>query len=159
MTVVLLATDSDSVFAEVDATLASDDWDVLRVRQGADVLPVVQAKDPDLVLLDLQIGAMGGIATCLAIKQEEGAGRLPWRPVALLLDRKDDTFLAHEARCDGSLIKPLDSLRLRRLANSLLADLEPEPANDLAEPVEAPARVQVELGEPESPGTFPGDSS
>ena len=121
MTVVLLASDSDHVFAEVDATLATDDCQVLRVRAGADVLPVILAKDPDLVILDLQIGNMGGIATCLAIRQEEGAMRLTPRPVALLLDRDADVFLAQEARADGWAIKPLGSLRLRKMAKRLLA--------------------------------------
>lgn len=133
MTVVLLATDSDSIFAEVDATLASDDCQVLRVHRGADVLPVVVERSPDLVLLDLQIGSMGGIAACLAIKQEEGAGRLQRIPVGLLLDRNDDRWLAREARSDGWLIKPLDTLRLRRLSKDLLAgethhEGEPAPA-------------------------------
>ena len=117
----LLATDSDSVFAEVDATLASDECEVLRLRRGADVLPAVEARDPDLVILDLQIGSMGGIATCLAIRQEEGALRLDERPVGLLLDRRADVWLAEEARADGWLVKPLDTLRLRRLAKALLA--------------------------------------
>ncbi|MEM7323157.1 MAG: response regulator [Actinomycetota bacterium] len=121
MTVVLLASDSDHVFAEVDATLATDDCQVLRVRAGADVLPVILAKDPDLVILDLQIGNMGGVAACLAIRQEEGAMRLPPRPVALLLDRTADVFLAEEARADGWAIKPLGSLRLRKMAKRLLA--------------------------------------
>lgn len=121
MTVVLLASDSDHVFAEVDATLATDDCEVLRVRKGAEVLPVIEAKDPDLVILDLQIGSMGGIATCIAIRQEEGALRLDERAIALLLDREADVFLAEEAGADGWLIKPLDSLRIRRLAKQLLA--------------------------------------
>lgn len=84
------------------------------------MLPVVRAKNPDLVILDLQIGSMGGIATCLAIRQEEGALRLNERPVALLLDRTADVFLAQESRADGWLIKPIDSLRLRRLSKALL---------------------------------------
>jgi DNA-binding response OmpR family regulator len=82
---------------------------------------VILAKDPDLVILDLQIGNMGGIATCLAIRQEEGAMRLTPRPVALLLDRDADVFLAQEARADGWAIKPLGSLRLRKMAKRLLA--------------------------------------
>lgn len=134
MTVVLLATDSDSVFAEVDATLATDDCEVLRVRRGSDVLPVVVERSPDLVLLDLQIGSMGGIATCLAIRQEEGAARLDPRPVALLLDRSADAWLAQEARSDGWLIKPLDALRVRRLAKALLGGdsfYEGRPAEEL----------------------------
>jgi DNA-binding response OmpR family regulator len=121
VTVVLLATDSGHLYGDVDAALATDDTDVLRVTAGADVLPVCRLRSPDLVLLDLQIGNMGGMATCLAIKQEQGAGRLRRFPVGLLLDRSVDVFMAEQARADGWLIKPIDSLRLRRLATELLA--------------------------------------
>lgn len=124
MTVVLLASDSDHVFAEVDATLATDDCQVLRVRKGEDVIPVILAKEPDLVILDLQIGSMGGIATCIAIRQEEGAMRMTPRPVALLLDRDADVFLAGEASANGWAVKPLGSLRLRKMAKRLLAGEE-----------------------------------
>jgi DNA-binding response OmpR family regulator len=129
VTTVLLATDSDHLFGDVDAALATDETDVLRVKAGADVLPVCRRRHPDLVILDLQIGNMGGIATCIAVKQEQGAGRLRRFPVGLLLDRSVDVFLAQEARADGWLIKPIDSLRLRRLASTLLAgDTSFEPA-------------------------------
>jgi CheY-like chemotaxis protein len=121
VTIVLLATDSDDLFADVDAALASDDTDVLRVKAGADVLAVCAQKSPDLVILDLQIGNMGGIATCIAIKQEQRVERLPEFPVGLVLDRAVDTHLAGEANADGWLVKPIDSLRLRRLASVLLA--------------------------------------
>ena len=116
----LLATDSDAVYNEVDAALASEETPVRRVRAGTDVLPVIQAKEPDLVILDLQIGNMGGIATCLAIRQEEGFDRLMHRPVALLLDRSADVFVAQEARAEGWLVKPLDPLRLRRMVLRLM---------------------------------------
>lgn len=121
VTGILLATDSDALYSEVDACLASDSQQVWRVRKGADVLRTIEVNKPDLVLLDLQIGNMGGIATCLAIRQEEGFNRLSTRPVALLLDRSADVFLAQEAGADGWLVKPLDALRLRRLTMQLLA--------------------------------------
>ncbi len=120
MTDVLLATDSDALFATVDAALANDDTNVYRVRRGQDVLPVVEEKNPDLVILDLQIGNMGGVAACLAVRQEEGMDRLEQRPVALLLDKASDTYIAQQSRADGWLVKPLDPLRLRLLATTLL---------------------------------------
>ncbi len=121
MTVVLLATDSDALFEDVDSALAGEDVSVLRVRAGVDVLPAITAKDPSIVLLDLQIGNMGGIATCIAIRQEEGFDRLAHRPVGLLLDRAADVFVADQARAEGWLIKPIDPLRLRRMMVDLLA--------------------------------------
>ncbi|MEJ5255337.1 MAG: response regulator [Acidimicrobiales bacterium] len=117
---VLLATDADWLFDEVDAALADDETTVYRVRRGVDVVPAIRELEPDLVVLDMQIGNMGGIATCLAIRNEEGADRLPITAVLLLLDRAADVFLARRADADGWLIKPLDALRLRKAAQVLL---------------------------------------
>ena len=119
---VLLATDADWIHEQVDAALAGDDIDVIRVRQGVDVRPVVYDAEPDLVVLDLQIGNMGGIATCMDLRLDESVGKLPHTPVLLLLDREADIFLAERAEADGWIVKPLDPFSLRRAASSLLAN-------------------------------------
>ena len=119
--VVLLATDADQLHDEVDAAIADEDTTVVRVKAGRDVIPAVKQLDPDLVVLDLQIGNMGGMATCLSLRAEEGAGRLERRPVLMLLDRSADVFLARRSDADGWLVKPLDAFRLRRATEALLA--------------------------------------
>ena len=124
MTTVLLATDADWIRDEVDAALADDDTTVSRVRQGVDVLPATSALHPDLVVLDLQIGAMGGIAACFDLRLEEGAQRIDPVKVLLLLDRADDRFLAEHAGADGWMMKPLDGFRLRRAARAVLDGAE-----------------------------------
>lgn len=121
MTTVLLATDADWIFDEVDAALSDEDTIVYRVRRGVDVLPAVRELSADVVILDLQIGNMGGMAACMAIRHEEGAGRLPTTPVLMLLDRAADVFLAKRSDADGWLIKPLDAFRLRKAVGVLLA--------------------------------------
>ena len=118
---VLLATDADEVFNEVDAALASAEVSVLRVRTGREVRPVVSEIDPELVVLDLQIGSMGGMATCMDLRLEEGAGRIEPQNVLMLLDRDADIFLAERSSADGWLLKPLDAGRLQRAANALIA--------------------------------------
>ena len=120
MPTVLLATDADWIHREVDAALADDELSVYRVRAGVDVLPAMKQVEPDLVILDLQIGNMGGMATCMAIRNEESVDRLPITAVMILLDRAADTFLARRADADGWLIKPLDSFRLRKAADTLI---------------------------------------
>ena len=130
----LIATDADWIFDEVDAALTEGDTTVRRISRGADVLPAIAEAQPDLVVLDLQIGNMGGMAACMAIRLEESGGRLPHLPVLMLLDRVADLFLARRSHADGWLVKPLDAFRLRRAADALLAggewfELEPVEAS------------------------------
>lgn len=117
---VLLATDDDGLAAEVDATVARPGTAVRRVRAGVEVLAACVRSLPDLAVLDLQIGNRGGMAVCLDLRLEEGGGRLGHVPVLMLLDRRPDVFLARRSGAEGWLIKPLDSIRLRKAVRALL---------------------------------------
>lgn len=121
MTTVLLATDADWVFDEVDAALGDETTTVHRVRAGVDVVGACLALSPELIVLDLQIGNMGGMAAAMAVRHEQEAGRLEDAAILMLLDRHPDVFLARRSDADGWLIKPLDAFRLRRAAAALLA--------------------------------------
>jgi DNA-binding response OmpR family regulator len=118
---VLIATDADWIFADVDAALSDEETRVVRVRRGRDVSVAARQFEPELIVLDLQIGNMGGIATALNLEQEFDAGTTPEAPILLLLDRPADVPLARRWGVDGWLVKPLDSFRLRRAARALLA--------------------------------------
>jgi DNA-binding NarL/FixJ family response regulator len=121
VTAVLLATDADWILDEVDAALGGDDTVVHRVRAGIDVVTACRELEPDLVVLDMQIGNMGGIAACMALRQGQEAGRLSGAAVLMLLDRTPDVFLARRSGADGWLVKPLDAFRLRRATATLIA--------------------------------------
>ena len=123
---VLLVTDADWIAEQCEAALGGD-YRLHRVRRGADALEAIELVEPHLVLLDLQIGNMGGMATCLAVRQEEDMGRMERRPVIMLLDRDADEFLARRSAADGWLVKPINPMRLARLVASTLAE-EPAPA-------------------------------
>ena len=94
MTTVLLATDADWIHEDVDAAIAGDDIEVLRVREGIEVRPAVQTGEFDLVVLDQQIGSMGAMAACMDLRLDESVGLLDHVPVLILLDRDVDAFLA-----------------------------------------------------------------
>ncbi len=111
MTDILLATDSDALTDDVVAAIGGTHL-LHRVRAGVDVVPAVEQVNPSLVLLDLQIGNMGGVAACIAVRQREERGDIRRRPVLLLLDRQVDQFIASEAGADGWLVKPLDAFSL-----------------------------------------------
>lgn len=115
-----MASDAESVINDVSAAITDPDTTLTVVRAGIDVLPAVEAQCPDLVILDLQIGNMGGMATCINLRLEQSADRIDHVPVLMLLDRRPDVFLARRSQAEGWLVKPLDSIRLRRAVRALL---------------------------------------
>jgi DNA-binding response OmpR family regulator len=118
---VLIAADADWVVDEVRSALEGPDVTFTVCRTGQAVVPAATRRAPDLAVLDLQIGNMGGIAVCMSLRLDESSGRLPHIKVMILLDREADLFLARRADADGWLIKPLDDIRLRRAAKAILA--------------------------------------
>ena len=120
MSDVLIASDATWVQDEISSILTAAGTTVRAVRTGVEVLPAIYDHLPDLVVLDLQIGNMGGMATGLDIRLEEGAGRVDHVPVLMLLDRRADVFLARRSDAEGWLLKPLDAIRLRRAAAALI---------------------------------------
>lgn len=118
---VLIVSDAANVRADVRSVLAGPDADVRELSSGAQVAGEVKVEAPDLLVLDLQIGNMGGMATCLDLRLEEAAGRLPHVPVLMLLDRRADVFLARRSAAEGWVVKPLDPVRLRRAIQAVLA--------------------------------------
>jgi len=121
VTRVILATDSESVYNAVDAALGDDDIEIKRVRAGVDVSAAVREQEPAVVICDLQIGNMGGMATCLDLRMEAEMGRLPQTRVLMLLDREADVYLAKQAKSDGWLVKPLDAVSVQRAFVSVLS--------------------------------------
>lgn len=118
---VLIASDSPELRAAVRSVLNPAKDQVRELASGAEVVPEVADRLPDLVVLDFQIGSMGGMATCLDLRLEESGDRLDHVPVLLLLDRRADVYLAKRALADGWLVKPLDPIRLRRAVQALLS--------------------------------------
>jgi len=118
---ILLATDADWIVDEVTAALGDPETSFTVCREGRAVADIVGDREPDLVILDLQVGSMGGIAITMDLRLDESSGALPDSNVLLLLDRNVDTHLARRSGADGWLVKPLDALRLKRAALAVAA--------------------------------------
>ena len=130
---ILVATDADYVLDDITAALGGPDVSFTVCRNGRDVSGVVKDRTPDLVVLDLQIGSMGGMAVTMSLRLDESSGLLPHVKVLMLLDREADIHLAKRCAADGYLVKPLNPLSLKRAARAILQppvvsdepDLEP----------------------------------
>jgi DNA-binding response OmpR family regulator len=105
----------------------------------------VEERHPDLVIVDLQITNMGGMAVALDLRLEESGGRLPHVPILILLDREADRFLARRSTADAMLVKPIDPGTLRRTVKTLLA-AEEERRRAAETPPETPSGPEEEVG-------------
>lgn len=115
---VLVVADAPSVHDEVAAVLPSGER-VRPVYEGRDVRNALVAETPDIAVVDMQVGSMGGIAITMDMRLEESGGRLPHIPVLLMLDRRADVFLARRCGAEGWVVKPFDPVRLRRAIESV----------------------------------------
>jgi CheY-like chemotaxis protein len=155
---VLIAADAEWLIDDVRSALEGPDTTFAICRTGQAVTVAATQQTPDLAILDLQIGNMGGMAVCMTLRLDESGGRLPHVRVLMLLDRIADLFLARRAGAEGWLVKPLDSLRLRRAATTIMgggtiyeglpADIPTVPPADTpaAPPVESPHGDEVPAG-------------
>ena len=153
---ILLATDADWIVDEVIAALGDDDVHFTVCREGRAVAAEVKEQVPDLAILDLQVGSMGGMAVTMALRLDESAGAVEHVKVLMLLDRAADIHLARRSGAEGWLIKPLDALRLRRAADAVVAGGR----YDEGLPMDAAAvEPMVPLPETDEPGDGTGIES
>ena len=121
MSTILVAADAKWVRDLVKSACTARGQHVIEVTRGQDVRDLVASEHPDLVVLDMQIGNMGGVAVAIDLRLESSAGRIPDTSILLLLDREADRFLAKRADADAELVKPVDPGTLRRTVVQLLA--------------------------------------
>jgi two-component system nitrate/nitrite response regulator NarL len=118
---VLIATDAQYVLDDVTSALGTPDTSFTICRDGRDVTDAVKRRTPDIAVLDLQVGSMGAMAVTMNLRLDESGGRLPHVPVVMLLDRLADVHLARRSCAEAWLVKPVDSLRLRRAVQEVRA--------------------------------------
>jgi DNA-binding NarL/FixJ family response regulator len=117
---VLLASDLASLRRELETMLAGPDVLIEETSSGPETIERVKRGDVDLVIADLQIGAMGGMAITMELRNLESYGGADPVSVLMLLDRRPDVFLARRAGADGFIVKPLDPQRMRSAVRALL---------------------------------------
>jgi DNA-binding response OmpR family regulator len=125
VSLILVAADAVWLRDQVRTALVGPGLEIIEVDRGQDVRGVAATRDLDLVIVDMQIDNMGGVAVAIDLHLEASAGRTPDVPILLLLDREHDRFLAQRAAADAELVKPLDAGTLRRTVRRILAERAP----------------------------------
>jgi len=143
---ILVASDAPTLRREIEAVISGPDVTVHSVMSGPEVVAFVTKEPVDLVIVDMQMGNMGGMAVCLELRLQESYDALDHIAVLMLLDRRPDVFLARRSGAEGWLVKPLDPLRLRRAVKILLDEGTYSDDSYIPVPVLVGAGPQLEAG-------------
>lgn len=121
---VLVVEDNDLNLELVTDVLRNAGYDVDPARTAEEGLRLAQEQAPDLVLMDIGLPGMDGLAATRELKRSDRTSRVP---VILLTAHamKGDRDLAREAGGDGYLTKPVE---LRTLLREIAAFLANPPA-------------------------------
>ena len=97
MKTVLVAADDQWVVNDVEAGLCDQRVEVIAVSDPRTLVEAAGTHNPDLCIVDLQVGSMGGMALIRELKAEASVGALTPTPILLLVDRDADAFIAKRA--------------------------------------------------------------
>ncbi len=123
----LLVTDSDWVVNDVSAALSVGGWTTEVVPDPHGAADAALDQNPEVILVDMQVGSMGGMAIIRDVRAKFQDKITP--RIVLLLDRSADRFLAKRAMADAAVLKPFDPKELR---NAISADARDDQAAELA---------------------------
>lgn len=108
---IFVVTDEPWVRNEVHAALSVPGVELVDHSDPATVAADAIEANAAAVIVDLQVGAMGGMAVARSIRNAEAQEEELL--VVLLLDRRADAFLAGRAGADAWVTKPFTARELR----------------------------------------------
>ena len=106
---ILVVSDETWVRNGVHAALTAPAYELVDHVEPATAVQRCLDDDVDVVVVDLQVGAMGGMAVTRAVRAATATGTDLGVPVVLLLDRSADTFLARRAGAAAWVTKPFSA--------------------------------------------------
>ena len=121
---VLVVVDAHWARNEVHAALTDPDTELVDHSDPTTVAETITDGSFDAVLVDLQVGSMGGMAVTRSVREAASVRGAPPVPVVMMLDRSADTFLAKRAGAAAWVAKPFTSHEITTALNRALTRAE-----------------------------------
>jgi two-component system KDP operon response regulator KdpE len=140
-TTVLLVEDDQNIVDLVRANLMARAHDVVVSKDGIDAVAMVEAHDPDAVLLDLMLPGVDGFELCRELRERSPVG------IIVLSARRAETdkVRALNLGADDYMTKPFGIEELLARINATLRRSRPAPAEAAAPEVVRAGDVEIDL--------------
>jgi two-component system response regulator MprA len=142
-TAILVVDDDAPIRRMLDRTLAAEGYAVEAAADGGEALAAVERSVPDLIVLDVAMPGLDGLAVCRRLRAKGHA-----TPVLLLTARDDvaDRVAGLDAGADDYLVKPFATDELLARIRALLRRHAPEELLALGDLVFDPATRSLQRG-------------
>ncbi len=143
MTTILVVDDDPTVREVVSRYLSRDGHDVMERSNGVDGLAAALDEHPDLVVLDLMMPGMDGLAVCRELRRHSAV------PVIMLtaLGEESDRVVGLEYGADDYVTKPFSprelALRVAGVLRRSRHEHTPAPADPVGDTVDGDLRIDV----------------
>lgn len=116
---ILVAEDSADSAIPISLHLQQSGYQVVMANDGEEAVKVAALSRPDLILMDLSMPVLDGLAATRRIREESPS---PYIPIVAITAFSTSGFLqaAHDVGFDGYLTKPIDFNRMDDLIKTLL---------------------------------------
>jgi two-component system KDP operon response regulator KdpE len=140
-TTVLLVEDDQNIVDLVRANLMARAHDVVVSKDGCDAVAMVEAHDPDAVLLDLMLPGVDGFELCRELRERSPVG------IIVLSARRAETdkVRALNLGADDYMTKPFGIEELLARINATLRRSRPAPAEAATPEVVVAGDVEIDL--------------
>ena len=128
MTLIMVVDDDQDLAEMLGIVLNGAGYEVDLVGRGDEVMPILTAQNPDLILLDVMLPGLSGVEVCKLIREKSMV------PIVMLSAKgdKQDVVAGLEAGADDYMVKPFDpselvarmKVRLRRSTAEVSSDLQ-----------------------------------
>jgi DNA-binding response OmpR family regulator len=104
---IFIADDDEAVLTSLEKLLVFSDFEVETTRNPKDVLPMIKAFRPDIVLLDLLMPNLGGLEICEMLNSDSQTQGIPILVISAL-GNEEDIKRAYRLGVIGYFVKPYD---------------------------------------------------
>ena len=106
MSRVLIVEDNDLNLKLFHDLLTIKHYDIITSREGHDAVELARSQNPDLILMDIQLGGVSGLDIIKVLKGASDTSKIPIIAVTAFAMKQDEIKIM-ESGCDMYLSKPV----------------------------------------------------
>ncbi|MYZ46672.1 response regulator [Propylenella binzhouense] len=118
---VMIVEDNELNMKLFNDLLRANGYDTLPMRNGYEALDMLKQRQPDLIIMDVQLPEISGLEVTRKVKQDESLKHIPVIAVTAFAMKGDEERI-RQGGCEGYLSKPISVATFIQAVKSYVGD-------------------------------------